>query len=561
MKTKILCLVLALVSAVAMLASCDALLGGGAKDPNKEYDWDETTLLFQMTKNSNGSELSSGCERYYAGEGNKNETIDGLIDTRNAASLAKAKVNVKYSYLDDGKAEYAWGQNVDTIVTQALAGGATAPDMYCNFAYDMMAAAIKGAFANLYSTKYDSNKNTKGENYFRFTEDDYDPSIDNYFDSTAGEGYFVGYMNSLSLSPNEKAYCLASDYCTDLVRSFLVVSVNIQLLNQVKTDANVVDKNLNGSYDIEDFYRMVWEDEDWTYDMVAAISKNIAEDLNSNNNVLGGAHHLGDKLGFAAGKGSGLTASGLLYTTDVSIIDRDTLEYPAENEGLTTFATKLSEFFLNNKSNGIAVVDDAEAKALNSAYTDDLIGIREEFAKGNILFGGIVAVGSLEDDVYQNMKANGGFGIAPVPLYRKASTANPYRTLVHNIARIVAISVTASDTFEMCTAFLNEQSMNSANILNEYYNVNLAKVVSGDAGTWNVKMLVYIRNHVNDCFDKSFEDVINDYDQSGKNVVWHNYLKSLGYAATQLSTTYKEEFTNKNNAFNKVKEAWNRLTD
>lgn len=552
-----------MLCAILLLGSCQMPGSGstGGTRPVTDYDWSETTLLFQMNKHSQNNELSSGCERYYAGETNKTEKIDTLVDARNDASMAKAKVYVKYSYLEDNKKEYGWGENIQTIVTQAMAGGASAPDMYCNFAYDMTCAAIKGAFANLYSTKYDSNSNGKGENYFRFTDDDYDPTIDNYFDSTAGEGYFVGYMNSLSLSPGEKAYCLASDYCTDLVRSFLVVPVNIQILNKVNVNTlpSVQDTTGDGTYGIEDFYTMVWNDENWTYDMVADISSCIAENINTDNDTDGAVSHLGDILGFAAGASSGLTSSGLLYTTDVSIIDRETLSYPKENPGLTEMATKLATLFENNKNAGVAVVSKADAEALG--YSGDLEGIRQEFAKGHILFGGVIAVGSLEDSVYQNMKAKGGFGIAPVPLYTKASYTNAYRTLVHNLARIVAISVTATDTFEMCTAFLNEQSMNSSDILNEYYNVNLAKVVSGDAGTWNVKMLVYIRNHVNDCFDKTFEDVIKDYDQNGNNVAWHDYLMSLNYAAKELGTIYKSEADKKNSSFNKVKTAWSRLTD
>ncbi len=568
MKTKIFCLLFALVLTVAALASCD-LTGGGNKDPNKKYDWDETKLIFQMNKHSQGGELSSGCERYYAGEGSKSDPIDSLIDDRNARSLKTAKVDVEYSYLEDNVEANGWGKNITTIVTQALTGGASAPDMYCNFAYDMVGAAIKGAFANLYSTEYDSNGNGKNENYFRFTEDDYNPVYDSpedYFDSSIGEGYFIRYMDSLSLSPGEKAYCLASDYCTDLVRSFLVVPVNINLLTTIEgnklddkdgENSMVVDKTGDGKYDLEDFYRMVWEDEDWTYDMVAAISAKVAQNISSDFDADGAASHLGDILGFAAGSSSGLTASGLLYTTDITIIDRDSLSFRSENPDLSTFATKLSQLFANNKNNGVTYVTDKQAS--EKGLGTDILAIRSEFSAGRILFGGVVAVGSLEDDKYQDMKKDGGFGIAPVPLYQKSTSVNPYKTLVHNLARIVSISVTAKDTFEMCTAFLNEQSTRSSDILDEYYNVYLRQVVSGEAAQWNVDMLNYIRNHVNDCFDKTFEDVIKSYDTSNRNLAWHDYLKENNYAASELSSIYVQQTSNKGDAFKKVKEAWNKL--
>ena len=557
MKNKIILLIFAMVMVVCLLASCGGGgdNGGAAKDPNKALDWDTTELLFQMNMNSNGDELSSGVKRYYAGEDDKGEEIDDLVSQRNDAAYAAAKVTVKYSYLDDKNSDYQWGANADRIFTQASSAGSNTPDMFCNFAYDMTCAAIKGAFANLYSTKYDSNQNGKGENYFRFTQADYNPTITDFFNSEAGEGYFKAYMDSLSLS-NSKAYCLASDYCTDLVRSFLVIPVSVDLLSKVNVDGEKVVDLAGDGYDTTDFYTMVWNNE-WTYDKIADISSLVWQDTYDDNDVSGAETNIGDRIGFAAGVGSGLTASGFLYTTDVKIIDRGTLSYPAQNQTLNDVAAALTKLFGQNKSNGVCTVSVEQAKAYGeTGLHPELDAIRKEFQANNILFGGIVTVGSLEDSKYQGMSK--GFGIVPVPTYKKGIE---YKTLVHNLARIVGISVVTTE-FEMCTAFLNEVSTNSANVLNQYYNKNLATAVGGGmAGKYNVDMLTYIRNHVNDCFDKTYEDMVSFYKSGSGTSTWHNLLMSANYQMDDFSTQYGTMVNNKTSTLSEIKTQWGKLAD
>ena len=567
MKNKIICLIFAMALVIGMLASCSGN-GDSKKDPDAKRDWEETTILYQLTENTNGDELSSGCARYYSGRDSKGEQLDDLVSDRNDAAYASAKVKVDYSYLpNDG--DHNWGDNTNNIFKQATAGGQSNPDIFCNFAYDMTCAAIKGSFANLYSTSYDSNKNTTAENYFRFTEADYNPDLsdpESFFDSSIAEGYFKAYMDSLSLSEG-KAYCLASDYCTDLVRAFLVVPVNVKLLSEIPVTEEykakgVVDIKNDGVYDTYDFYEMVW-DYEWTYDMIATLSAGIYQNKNTTNDTAGATTNLGDRIGFAAGTGSGLTGSGLLYTTDVKIINRADLSYPAENGTLNQIASALYNLFYNGQNKGVCTISSTEAKAAgyDSLVGPELIAIRSEFAKNNILFGGVITVGSLEDSVYQGMKPSnpnevGGFGIVPVPMYKSGLT---YRTLVHNLARIVGISV-VTDEFEQCTAFLDDVSRNSAEVLNEYYTVNLAAVVGGGtAGQRNIDMLNYIRNHVNDCFDKTFEDMVSFYKQTDDAQTWHKILDGNSYMITDMSGIYGQNAVKKNAVLKEIVAAWENL--
>ncbi len=565
MKSKIFCLVISLVLIICALASCQPPNGdGNVEYDGTEYDvtWNKTTVIFELTKNSNNNELTSGCERYYAGASTGNyETIDNSIKSRNSEAYKQANVDVSYIYAGADKT-YGWGQNTDRIFNATQAGGKNAPDMYCNFAFDLTCAAIKGSFANLYSTAYG-----KGGNFFAFTKNGYTATSNSYFDAEAGQGYFYNYMESLSLSPR-KMYCLASNYSTDLVRAFLVVPVNINLMNSISLEASTGDKTGDQKFDFRDFYELVWAG-DWNYTNLAKYSNAVYQNKNLNKpdgESAAGDTNLGDIIGFAAGASSGLTSSGILYTTSVKIINKTvnadgtwSFSYPTTNNELNNLADALFNLFTDNASKGIVSITSADANAFAGKEEGELNVIRNQFAENMILFGGVIAVGSLEDEVYQYMRQGQGFGIVPVPVYKDGDN---YQTLVHNIGKVISISATTTD-FEQCTAFLDYQSRNSADILNMYYDEQLASKVEGAASNDNKKMLTYIRNNVRDCFDKTYEDVIADFTSEGSSTSnenkWHTALQRQGFRLGDFSQLYGTVYGEKQGNLTKVVEAWNKL--
>jgi hypothetical protein len=217
-----------------------------------------------------------------------------------------------------------------------------------------------------------------------------------------------------------------------------------------------------------------------------------------------------------------------------------------------------------NSSNGVIYVTNTDSTAVGAKT--DLLAIRNEFVADNMLFGGIIALGSLEDESsYQTMRGNGksGFGIVPVPLYRNrsAEVKDEYNTLVHNLARIVAIAA-QTDKFEMCSAFLDYQSRHSADVLNTYYEQNLAASVRGDTTEDNIKMLTYIRNHVRDCFDKTFEDVIGNYNSGDKLAAmrrWHEIIRSFNFQVTSMDIEYDRLYLQKMQDIQATLAQWNNL--
>ena len=601
MKNRIIALLLAMVVVLLSFASCGLIgggdtgndggnddqgntnggnnnLDGGDDTNNSKYPWSKTTLIFQMTENSNSQELPSTCRRYLAGDltgVNDRSTIDDYVSERNDEALKETNVEVKYQYLPDTPA-YSWGENINTITEEVQSRREGRPDIYCNFVYDMVAASLQKAFANLLSTTmYEDSHELAGaeHNYFEFT----DPTF-----VDTGVGYMIEYMRSLTLS-KYKMYCLSSDYFTDMVRAFLVVPVSIGLLETLQTSedadkTHLADRettldatgNIETNYTIEDFYKLV-TDKEWNYETLAKFSQSIS--INGEGDE---TFDLRDTVGFALGTGSGLPASGLLYTTSITIIDRTydakkgdyVYSYPYMNaitdangkvtsferdpngthDELIAFCDNLNTLF---QADGVIAVsgNDTHGYGAASGKATDLTAIRERFSTGNVLFGGIICLGSLEYDEYKDMNGQGGsgYGIVPVPLYRTnyvedgQTKVDDYLTQIHNIGRIGAISYT-TEKFAQCTAYLNYMSTHSTDILNEYYDFKLQYDVVGTSVKGNVEMLKYIRKNVRSSFDKAFEDALgrfyNATDDKSMNEQWHTMIKNANYQLTDMAQQY-----------------------
>ena len=480
---------------------CDQDINGSGEIVS--YPWDNQTLIFQLTENDNSKELSSGCHRYLAGDSTTDTAeIDISIDRRNSRAERSTKTEVTYLYWPNTK-EYGWGECIERI--EEIINSATirnAPDVYVNFMYDIVGASVKGYFANLKGTSRGLGE-LKGINYFEFNDPD-------YYEETANLGYMNEWMNSLTLSKH-KTYVLGSDYFTDIIRASYVIPVSIKLLESVGYEDYITgDRDGDGKFTIDDFYDQVYNRE-WTYDLLMRYSEAIARDDGMGET----SKWLGDtQIGFAMAHG-GVAGTGLLYTTSVTIIEREwdvsindyKYYYPDTNEGLAGWIASTTELF---NANGVILVPSSSSDPLYKIDwwgSTHLQAIRKRFSENAVLFGDIVMVGALEYQEYQDMHENGGFGVVPVPLYHdNEDKFDRYLTQIHNVGRPGAIAVNTTKFVE-CTAFLNYQSTHSTDILNQYYNYELMYNTTGDT-TGTVEMLQYIRNNVRNSFDKAMEDAM-----------------------------------------------------
>ena len=545
MTKKILCLFLTLVmifGALAVLGSCG---GGGSDvcehvDANKDnkcdecgekmgadkedgeegggtsfnYPWKNETLIFQMNRNTDKSQIPFGGERYLAGEDKTaDEDIDSDVADRNTEAYIETKVTVKYQYWPDTD-EYGWAAAIDKIYNTVNSNTTKdAPDIYSCFVVDMVGASLKGTFANLYSTQYGSGE-LKGKNYFEFCDPAYQAEVAE--DPEADRGYMYDYMKSTTLSKH-KMYVLASDYFLDMIRAFFVVPVNVALLEEVLPTVSE-DHNEDGAYTIDDFYSEVW-DKKWTYNRVADYSAAIYRNEGGQANIT-----IDDRVGWAVSNG-GLAASGMVYTTSITIVSKTwdaenndyKYDYPAENEELVELAVALKDLF---SSEGIFCATSSNSKVHGD---QPHLAIRKRFCENKALFGDIILIGALEFELYQSLKKSSGFGVVPVPLYHEIEEGSDeiYLTSIHNTGRPGAIARNTTK-FAACTAFLNYQSTHSTDILNYYYDYKL-QYDTADGPKSTVEMLQYIRYNVRSAFDKTFEDAIGSFNDQ-MNDRWHTIM-------------------------------------
>ena len=458
-----------------------------------KYPWSDcepVQITIQLTNATHFMQLSSGCQRYLAGEdSNAVDKIDTLIAERNDAAKRATNITPVYKYYED-EYDYAWGNCSNIMVINASSGSKDVPDIYCNFTFDILGASLCGAFHNLKSHSY----NYEGANYFEFVEDGYTQKTD-------ADGYSVGYMLDYMQSTTlneDKTYILASDYFIDMIRASYVIPVNISLLEANGQDITG-DLDGDGKFTVKDFYKEV-KDGKWTYSKVIAYSAKVYDDTNKD-----GLKNYGDTLGVAFT--SGIAATGFLYSSEIKLIEWDDFRneyvYPDEPTQFFEVFDKISEL-VNSK--GIAFIYS------NNTGLSNRLAISEAFSENKILFGDVVLLGNLEDIHYQKLMREGGFGVAPIPLRTEPTGANKAEnhTSIHNIGRAGAISK-ATGKFAECTAFLNYQSQyrgaydaDSNDVLLEYFgDLMYGKNVDVESA---VDMLRFIRSNIGSDFEKIMED-------------------------------------------------------
>ena len=534
-----------------------------------DYPWSRKDLKFAVNLHSHSGELTSGSKRYLAGVSDGTALVK-KVTQRNSKAQFYTKTRITYEYWSDPndggeKDEHDWGYS-NEYIKQRLKGGDSQPDMYSTFLYDMMCASLDRSFANL------KTKNTT--NYFSFvTDDDYAETVGD------SEGYMMEFMDSLTLSPN-KMYLLASDYFIDTVRAFFIIPVNVDLLNElgqkVKTDNQGTlpaegpfkDRTNDGNFTVEDFIELVWARE-WTYDAIQVYSEAVYADSDGKDGV-----SAKDTLGFVLETMSGFSAVGVVYTSSITIINKTLKDgswdycYPAVkkdnstdqwvfDDSLDSYASAQALFDLESAVTALFRTQGVMASfdTIKSAYktTDgekELVSIRRKFtsSENSLLFGGFILTGNLDEteegdyNDYQDMRrlTEGGFAIAPCPLYSglgeneqwedpQATGYRDYQTLVNNVGRLGAISVNTKK-FAACSAFLDYQSKNSSDILEEYYQEKLCRA----AGTAhdNDKVMNFIRDHVRSIFDKAYEDALGYFfaarfdSKTGDLKKWHDFMKT-----------------------------------
>ena len=241
--------------------------------------------------------------------------------------------------------------------------------------------------------------------------------------------------------------------------------------------------------------------------------------------------------------------------------------YVPASQSLFAFCDALTSLMSENK--GIISITNDQAGVYHPG--DALLAIRNRFVNNRILFGGAICLGSLEYTDYRDMED--GFGVVPVPLYRtedENGVPEKYMTQIHNIGRIGAINAKTTK-FAKISAYLDYQSLNSTDILEEYYEVKLCGDVAG--GGAHKDMLIFIRSNVRTSFDKAFEDAIGylfvnesvgaggngaDAVETSEDQKWHAIIKKAHFEcdAGQMSNAYLSYVEDKKGRLDSLEESY-----
>lgn len=574
MKAKILFMLAVLAAALLSLASCSTppmvprweLLCGSPPEftGNYYYYWDTTELIMQLNVTADPNAPSSLARRAMAGENDGSASeLDDVAIARNAYVASNTKTTVRYDYVDDPTL-YGWGNNISRIFAEVNSGISDKPDMYYNFVYDLCCLSLKNSLADLYSEAYG-----RGMNFLRF-EIEYESRGNSYISETPD--YYANsfeYMKSLALS-DDKLYCYASSYTLDMLRSIFVIPVNIAMVNEIPLADSTGDKGyMDGEYDASDLYELVWEGK-FTYDTLATLAEAVYSP-ESDYNI---GSDLGDVLGFAVSADSDLTAQALLYAGNLHIIESDyddydhtTLYYNENSDRLCALVDGLRALFTHR---GVITVTDEEANAaLVSTGRTAIECIRDRFADNKLLFGGIVQIGELEREEYQQMREGEGLGFVPVPSYCDYDYYNdvgryyPMNSVISNRARVIGIS-RSTDKFEQCTAFLQLQAARSYVISYTYADEYLSASLEGEGIVDNARMFRFITETLSDVREGNIgsfcEDMVEMYlrdrDTQSASKRLDSLLTDYNYQMTSVKAYYDALLSEKIEALEAIKKHW-----
>ena len=258
-----------------------------------------------------------------------------------------------------------------------------------------------------------------------------------------------------------------------------------------------------------------------------------------------------DTLVFAAETKGGKSASGILYSTDIHLVDvyKDasgnySFSYKSANQDLYDIFNKVAKVF---STEGVVAVQEG------SSAQEQVDLIRKKFSEGTLLIGGSILMGAVEDEVYQEMKQ--GFGLIPNP---KFSEEAGYNTLIHNVAKCGAISRNCVENRAAISAFIQYCSENSRIIVNEYYNYAMKYKFTSDAGTAEMLDLIYA--NVVAVREKALDDLVGAWNTSAQK--WHTLLmgdNDYCSNADQIATVYGTTTSLKRNVLATLTTEWKGL--
>ena len=496
-----------------------------------KFSEDQRTFRFEMSGYSDAEKTSKN-DKYLAGPdaAGSQETIGQLVYERNTNANRLLGTKVEYVYWDGEKSQYGWGNQAARINEVVQGNDPEAPDLFVNMLYDLNKALLTvSAFKDLWSIP------------------------GSYFDFSA-KGWMEDWMKSLSFS-GDRAYILGSDYFVDIFRNMGVLPFNMTLMDEngakLATALFGEGNGLSGGETMSARFFDHVENELWTWDSLKKLCEAIYVDTDGDNQT-----SFGDTLGIITERYSGMSAAIILYASGETLT---VSEYEKDENGVEKKVTKISYLpdstVLGEIFDAVKGVYEADGALTTNSDSGDP-GIAEhynKFARNEVLFADPSLLGTLEDDVFQQMKPY-KYSVVPIP---KVSVDKKYNTVIHNTADVGAINV-RTEKAAMISAYLQYVTEHSQDVKTEFLQTVVKfKTTDYDQGTDRMLELIY--DHFVDGRDKAIEDAVDC--KGGRSYRFHGMLKDGGFVrgSDYIATAYQASVDAKQSIVDEILTRWNAL--
>ena len=545
-----LILILCMVLSVLSLASCGKKKSGGeeeTKDPSATTDrWevlapdvktasaDARSIRIELDKYGSASKQARN-DLYLAGDDQdgKVTAIEQMVRNRNDKAKELFGLSVEYVYWD-----YAWGAQCTQIEAVVQGNDPEAPDLFVNMLYDLNIELLNSSFKDIWSIP------------------------GSYFDFEA-DGWLTTWMQNLSFT-GDRAYILAGDYFLDVFRVLSLLPFNMTLMNAnasklapaVLGQGETLGEGEKLAYR---FFDLV-ESGNWTWDVLGKLCEAIWVDVDNT-----GYDSIKDTLGIIADENQGFCAGAFVYSCGEPLIEAYTLRdnaseynrkqwirYAPDSTGLNQIFDAVKAVFVGNGSF-------STNESPNKGTTEDKPGLayhQIKFAKGELLFPGVMLLGVLEEDVFRRMQDD--YSVIPCP---KVDAAKQYNTVIYNTGDAGAINIrTTPEKAKVLSAYL-QYCTEKSTAIRETFLQTVTKYDTMEYNQGTDRMLDLIYDSVLYGRDKTVEDLVEKRVGSSNAKRWHSMMKTGHFmvGSDEIKQQYESLVSTKQTALDEIMQKWYEL--
>ena len=443
-KTRIICLLLALVTCLGLFAACDSTgnnKGGGERGENGSWDgvnFEGQEVNFCISTNKYNECMFPAADIYTKGpdKAGSNEVATEVLK-RNKAAEETLGIKVNYTTRDLG-----YNEILEDIQNTVLTSSKNSPDIYNNDIFGLVRAMTNG---------YLWNVKNPGED------------VKNYFDFTA-KGWYEDYIKGCTYDQN-KLYIFAGDYFIDMIRMAWVVYVNNDIFSANISSMPAWCENL------DTFYEYVG-DGFWDLDLAAQIASAVFSDKDMD----GIAENTDNTVGLAINSVTSWITSAASQIT-LFYQDKEDGYKPKMMQNTVEYQKVADRFVQMQDSRGVCLAP--------AGTTNSVMECTKYFLDGNVLFA-YSRLGELEAEGVRNFNASKG--LVPIPKWNQNEQMD-YHTPVHDQAELGCILNTAK-AFSAASALMQYLNEESEAVVYAYYEKGLKFKYNDDKNTRDMMDIV-----------------------------------------------------------------------